>query len=191
MKIGIDIDNTITTTLPILKEYCKKYNEKVVRRNLKMNEEGFSTSNLYDWTMEEEMDFCDKYLEEIVKKAKIKENASKIIKKLKEEQNYIYIITARRKPHFKNPYELTKNFLDKNSIEYNKLIVECEDKYTFCKENNIDIMIDDEPQNINSISKMLPVIVLEGMQNKDCNGKNIIKVNNWIEVYENIKNIKK
>ena len=52
-------------------------------------------------------------------------------------------------------------------------------------------MIDDEPQNINSISKMLPVIVLEGMQNKDCNGKNIIKVNNWIEVYENIKNIKK
>ena len=25
----------------------------------------------------------------------------------------------------------------------------------------------------------------------DCNGKNIIKVNNWIEVYENIKNIKK
>lgn len=90
MKIGIDIDNTITTTLPILKEYCKKYNEEVVRRNLKMNEEGFSTSNLYDWTMEEEMDFCDKYLEEIVKKAKIKENASKIIKKLKEEQNYIY-----------------------------------------------------------------------------------------------------
>lgn len=81
--------------------------------------------------------------------------------------------------------------MDKNSIEYNELIVECEDKYTFCKENNIDIMIDDEPQNINSISKMLPVIVLEGMQNKDCNGKNIIKVNNWIEVYENIKNIKK
>ena len=36
MKIGIDIDNTITDTLPILKQYCKRYNEEVVKRNLKM-----------------------------------------------------------------------------------------------------------------------------------------------------------
>lgn len=189
MNIGIDIDNTITTTLPILKEYCKRYNEEVVRRNLIMNEKGFATFNLYDWTKEEEMDFCDKYLEEVVMKAKVKENASEIIKKLKKEGNYIYIITSRKKPHFKNPYSLTKCFLEKNQIEYNELIVECEDKYTFCKENNIDIMIDDEPQNINSISKILPVIVFEGVQNENCGGKNIIKVDNWLEVYKIIESM--
>ena len=32
--IGIDIDNAITTTLPVLKQYCTMYNKKVVKRNL-------------------------------------------------------------------------------------------------------------------------------------------------------------
>ena len=42
MNIGIDIDNTITDTLPILKRYCKKYNDEEVKRNLVMHDEGFA-----------------------------------------------------------------------------------------------------------------------------------------------------
>ena len=34
MKIGIDIDNTITNTLPILKKYCREYNDTVIKRGL-------------------------------------------------------------------------------------------------------------------------------------------------------------
>ena len=63
MKIGIDIDNTITDTLPLLKKYCEEYNNNVVKRNLKINPYGFATFNLLDWTIEEEMNFCNKYLE--------------------------------------------------------------------------------------------------------------------------------
>ena len=37
MKIGIDIDNTITDTLPLLKKYCEEYNSNVVKKNLKIN----------------------------------------------------------------------------------------------------------------------------------------------------------
>lgn len=87
MKIGIDIDNTITNTLPVLKEYCKKYNNDVVKRNLKMNDNGFNTSNLFKWTNEEEMEFCDKYLEKVVTKAPIKNNAIEIINKLKKSHD--------------------------------------------------------------------------------------------------------
>ncbi len=188
MKIGIDVDNTITTTLPVMKAYCKKYNDEVVKRNLKMNEKGFSTGNLYKWTWEERIDFCNKFLKEIALKAEIKEGASEVIKKLKEE-NQIYIITARRKPYFEEPYSITKNFLDKNDIYYDELIVECEDKYTFCVENNIDIMIDDEPQNINSIAQVIPVIVFQEIYNEQCEGKNIIKVNSWQKVYDIVKRI--
>ena len=36
MKIGIDIDNTITDTLPLLKTYCEEYNRNVVKRNLEI-----------------------------------------------------------------------------------------------------------------------------------------------------------
>lgn len=188
MKIGIDIDNTITDTLPLLKKYCEEYNNNVVKRNLKINPYGFATFNLFDWTIEEEMDFCNKYLEEVVLKAKIKPQAKEIIKKLKDEKNYIYIITTRKRPYFKKPYKMTKKYLDKNNILYDELIVGCDNKYNFCKMNKIDVMIDDEPQNINSISKIIPVIVFSGVQNKMCKGNNIIRVNSWNEVYEYLEN---
>lgn len=130
------------------------------------------------------MDFCRKYLKEIVLSAGIKENAQEIIKKLKEDNNYIYIITSRKKPYFDEPFSMTEKFLKDNNILYDELIVGCEDKYSFCKKNKIDIMIDDEPQNINSISKIIPVLVFKGIQNEKCHGNNIIKVDTWNEVYD-------
>lgn len=190
MNIGIDIDNTITDTLPILKQYCKKYNEEVVKRNLGINEYGFATFNLYDWTTEEDIDFCEKYLEEIVLQAKVKQNAAEVIKRLKEEENKIYIMTARTKPNFRDPYTITEKFLRDNNIIYNELIVGSTKKDELCMKYNIDIMIDDEPQNINAISKNIPVIVFKAKHNEVCEGKNIIKVDNWNQVYEIIKKIK-
>ncbi len=190
MKIGIDIDNTITDTVPILKEYCKMYNEETLNRNEPINRKGFATYNLYNWTKEEDMDFCLKYLEEIVLQAKVKQNAKEVIKKLKEEGNIIYIITARKKPDFNDPYGLTEKFLKDNEIVYNKLFVGKTDKKTFCLENKIDIMIDDEPQNINAVSEIIPVIAFREMYNEGCEGDNIIKVDNWNEIY-NIINKRK
>lgn len=190
MKIGIDIDNTITDTVPILKEYCKMYNEETLNRNEPINRKGFATYNLYNWTKEEDMDFCLKYLEEIVLQAKVKQNAKEVIKKLKEEGNIIYIITARKKPDFNDPYGLTEKFLKDNEIVYNKLFVGKTDKKTFCLENKIDIMIDDEPQNINAVSEIIPVIAFREMYNEGCEGDNIIKVDNWDEIY-NIINKRK
>lgn len=191
MRIGIDIDNTITNTLPILKQYCKRYNDEVVKRNLKMNEKGFATINLYDWTKKEESIFCEKYLEEVVLQATIKEGADKVIIKLKEEGNTIYIITARQKHHFKEPYEVTANFLKEKGIVYDELMIGITDKKQVCIDKQIDIMIDDEPQNISAISDIIPVIVFEAMHNEECNGNNIIKVKTWNEAYEAIKEIEK
>ncbi len=131
MRIGVDVDNTITNTLPILKAYCRIYNEEVIKRNLKMNERGYTTTTIYNWTPEENLTFCNKYLQEIVSQAEIKENARDIIEKIKNEGNEIYIITARSEPTFIDPYNTTKNFLDKNSIVYDKIIVNCENKYKY------------------------------------------------------------
>lgn len=189
MKIGIDIDNTITDTMPILIDYCKRYNDNVVKRNLKMNDEGFNTSSLFNWTNEEEIEFCNKYLEEILLKATLKPQAQKVIQKLKEDGIYIYIVTARKEPYINNPYIVSKEFLDQNNIVYNEIIVGCEDKCSFCLENNIDIMIDDEPNNINTISKYIPVIVFEDKHNIKCNGENIVKVKEWQEVYKILKGL--
>ncbi len=188
MKIGIDLDNTITDLLEILKMYCKEYNENVIKRNLSMNEKGFAVANLYEWTEKEKMDFCIKHLNEARDRAKLKENANKIIQKLKQEGNIIYIITARKKIGSINIYEKTEEFLKKNGIEYDNLVVQ-KDKKQFCIDNNIDVLIDDEPQNIQSVSQIIPVIAFETVYNMNCYGNNIIKVNTWNEVYDVIKTL--
>lgn len=191
MKIGIDIDNTITNTLPILKEYCKKYNNTVVKRNLQMHPDGFASYNLYDWTEEENMDFCIKYLEEVVMQAEIKENAKEIIQKLKNEGHNINIISSRAIPMFKTPYETTEKFLKSHGIVYDKLLVGKIEKKSTCIENKLDILIEDEPQFILPISEFMPIIVFDEIYNNQCEGNNIIKVKNWNEIYEIIKKLNK
>ena len=190
MRIGIDVDNTITTTFPILKRYCIKYNEEVIKRNLKLHEDGYSTMTLFDWTPEENLVFCNKYLREIVMQAPIKQNAKDIIEKIKNEGNEIYIITARSEPRFIEPYSATKEQLDTNGIPYDKIIVNCAEKYDFCKENKIELMLDDEPGNVDLISQLIPVIAFKEPYNERCNGKNIVRVGSWKEAYEEYKKIR-
>lgn len=187
MKIGIDIDNTITNTLPILKKYCQRYNDTVVKRDLQMHEEGVATYNLYDWTQEENMDFCIKYLEEVVLQAEVKENAREIIQKLKNEGHHINIISSRAIPMFKTPYETTEKFLKEKGIVYDKLIVGKVEKKSSCIENQLDVLIEDEPQHITQIAEFIPVIVFDAIYNKQCVGNNIMRVKDWNEIYSIIK----
>ena len=188
MRIGIDVDNTITDTLVVMKQYCKKYNDEVVKRNLSMNGKGFAAGNLYDWTNEERQNFFDNILPEVFSRVEPKKNAQEIIQKLKQENNEIYIITARTK--VKEPYKLTQEMLRKYGINYDELVIQ-KDKKQYCIDNQIDLLIDDEPQNINSVSEIIPVIVFEAVHNEECNGNNIIKVKTWNEAYEAIKEIEK
>ena len=185
MNIAIDVDNTITETKLLLKEYCKKYNDEVVKRNLKPNPDGFAVKNLYNWTTDEKQYFIDNIMEEVLDKVKLKKDSKEVIDKLIKEKHKIYILTARS---IKNAYEVTEKSLKNNKINYYKLAIE-KDKKTYCIDNNIDILIDDEEQNIMSVSTLIPVIVLNAEHNKDCNGKNIIKADNWNEIYKIINDL--
>ena len=158
MKIGIDIYNTMTETLSLLKKYCKQYNDEEVKRNLTMNEKGYISANLYDWTAEEKKGFFIKYLDKLRMNVELKPYAKEVINQLKQEHE-IYIITARDKRTKKDPYEESKQYMEKQNIVYDKLVANCEDKLKYCLENKIDIMIDDDPQNIIAIAPQIPVIV--------------------------------
>ena len=84
------------------------------------------------------------YQENITKKAKPREDVVDVIKKLRKDGHKIYIITARDSEFHNDPYELSKTWLDKNNIEYDKLIVNARDKVKICKEQNVNIFIDDK-----------------------------------------------
>ena len=79
--------------------------------------------------------------------------------------------------------KIVLNWLKRNKIEYDKIIFSPEDKLDICLENNIDVMIEDKPANINKISGKIPVICFHAGYNKNCDGGNIIRCYSWYDIY--------
>lgn len=199
MKIGIDIDGVLTNIIRYACDYGSKYFfEKYGKLDIDIN--AWSLKDMFNVTDEEDKE-C--WLS-LVKKYSVEEPArpfaSEVIERIKNENNEIYIITARGASSLDNADGETKNilisWLNKNNIKYNKLIVS-KDKLEICQKYGIKIMIEDKTENINSISKELPVICFDENHNRHLKGKNIYRAYSWYDVYykyliikEKIKNEK-
>ena len=84
MKIGIDIDNVISKfNEKLLEEYL--IHDKALRNTGIINENLYIRKGMFDWSKEEEETFYYNNIEKIAKKLEMIEDASKYIKKLKEE----------------------------------------------------------------------------------------------------------
>lgn len=191
MIIGIDIDDTLTDIKDKIKEEATKYAEqlgKEVKNDNKYIEDknnGNIYQEKYGFTYEELKYFLKEIQEEITIKAKPREWVKEAIEKLRRDGNQIYIITARDEEFHDDPYMLSKNWLDKNEIEYDKLIVNARDKAKICKEEKIDIFIDDKLANCIKVSNE-GIKVIRITNYKEKHG-NIINKSNWEEIYKYIK----
>ena len=193
MKIGIDIDDTITDIQEKLKEAAYEY---AVRLGKQINtdveiedsrNDGNEYQKIYKFTYAELKYFLGTIQEEITNNATPRENAVNVIRKLKEEQNEIYIITARDEEFHDDPYMLSKNWLDRNQIVYDKLIVNARNKDIVCKEENIDIFIDDQLGNCQKVANA-GIKTIRFTEDKEMHD-NIVNISNWSEVYKYIKNM--
>lgn len=192
MNIGIDIDNTITEVEEELNNAAYEYAIKLGKNinDTKGNHfedkdnSGDSYRNKFHFSYEELKFFLKDIQEEIINKAKPRVNAVEIINKLNEEGHKIIIITARDSEFHDNPYILSKNWLDKNNIKYDKLIVNAREKGIICKKENIDLFIDDKLNNCLDVLK--EGIKVIRISNEICNNGNIVNFNNWIQIYEYI-----
>lgn len=193
MKIGIDIDNVISNfNDELLKEYLKY--DKELRNTGIINEDVFIRYGMFDWTEKEESEFYKNNIERIAKKLQPLNRATETIKKLKEDGNEIIIISGRNNGEYNNPYKLTEEWLAKYNIVYDKVILtnayNKEEKANVCKENNIDIMIEDSTQTAINIEKVgTKVLFMNTRYNK--NNENFEKVSNWKEIYVKISSMYK
>ena len=191
MIIGIDIDDTLTDIRDRIKEEATKYAKKL-GKNIKEEAEYIEDKNngniyqeKYGFTYEELKYFLKEIQENITKNAKPRKGARQAINKLRKKGNKIYIITARDKEFHDDPYMLSKNWLDKNKIEYDKIIVNAREKAKICKQENVDIMIDDKLANCIKISNE-GIKVIRITDYKEKHG-DIVNKSNWKEIYRYIK----
>ncbi|MBQ9012922.1 MAG: hypothetical protein IJ094_05075 [Bacilli bacterium] len=191
MRIGIDIDGVLTDyekwQLDAGSKFFLKYNKNIVVPD------GYDSDTVFNVTKEMDSAFWKEYLYDYAKNEPARKFAGEVIDILKEKGYEIYIITARYLTNKndelgKQMRDIVKEWLNENRINYDKIIFSPEDKFDICKDNSIDIMIEDKVDNINNISKILPVICFNASYNKSCIGNNIYRVYTWYDVYYTIIN---
>ena len=195
MNIGIDIDDTLGNTYDISVAYGQRYNVETLGRTSELKPLG-SKSYIYlrtilNWNENEETEFWNKYYQELVEKITVKNFAKEVIKKLREEGHKIYIVTARFLANNFDVEKSTKEWLEKNEIEYDEFILNATDKSEVVKQNDIKIFIDDSIKNLESMKDLdVKKLLMDSRINMSENISDDIKrVYSWIQVNEEIRKI--
>lgn len=197
MKIGIDIDDTTFLTVKSMLKYADKFEEEISgiptnRDSFGLIKNRYYLKALYGWDDKTKFDFFDKYYKNVLEECTMLPNADKIIKKLKEEGDIIYFVTARLM-NIKNcdTEEITKKSLQDFDIPYDSLNLHISDKLKFFKENQIDLCIEDSYETCRELTDNgIKSILMTTKMNADIDDTEITRVNNWNEIYEEIRKYK-
>ena len=164
MRIGIDVDETLTDTEISFNEVIKKHN---INFNKKYSDK---------WSKKEADYILSNFCEEIIAGSKLKKGVERVIKKLKQEGHDLFIITARSNHYFKNIETITHSLMKENNLEFDGYYFNQNKKSDIAKELKIDLMIDDNINVYNNMKKENIDCILFGY-----------KIKTWDEVLKYIE----
>ena len=193
MNIGIDIDGVLTN----YEREQLDYGTKICIDEgwpIEIDVSKYHEREVFNWNQEQANKFWNKYIVKYFIGTPVRTFAPEVIEKLIQEGHKIILITARDdygmpQEYYGQEQQITKDWLQKNNIKYDKLIFETE-KLQPCIENNIDVMIEDSPENIQSLSSKIKVIKFDCQYNKNINNENVITAYSWYHIYKIIKQMK-
>ena len=114
MRIGIDIDGVLTDIEQWQLDYGSKFYFEKYGKEIQDNE-GYETTDIFKADSSLDDEFWNEYFKDYSINVDVRRFASEVIKKLKQEGNEIYIITARG--------SFLSHSTEVMSIEENKKIV--------------------------------------------------------------------
>ena len=184
MRIGIDIDDTITNTWEnSLKVHSELFGVPVSEMQKSLP---YYNAVKHVTTLAEYYTKIKTVIDEVAKNVPIKKDAKEIINKLKAEGHTIIIITARDNRAYIAPYEVSKNYLDNHQIKYDKLIIGAENKAAVAKKEEIDLFIDDSIKHCSSVADSgIDVLLYETYYNRF--DTRFIHMKDWYQIYDYIK----
>lgn len=183
MKIGIDIDDTLTNTkelqLIYWKEYVTNNPNPHYTSNLPSNINGFGDKYIAT--------FWDTYREILSFQSSYKKNVSLILHKLLKDGHKLCIVTSRPKESYQNLLPDLKKSFETNDIPITTIYTNVRHKGIFCKSNNIDLLIDD---SLNHIIEANDNNIKTILFNKMPSYKGL-QTTSWNRVYQLIKKMEK
>lgn len=188
MVIGIDMDDTICSTNERIIVEADKYDKEVLGGTGIKDIDAYEFTKMMGWPQEMKGQFFSDKLEYIMDNAEIKEGAKDVINKLHDEGKKIIIISFRKGKYIKDPYNLTKNWLERNGVHYDKIYVDTGSKVDECISEKVDLFIDDKESHCEDVSSAgIKVLLFTNAYNHD--EKRFNRVDNWNQVYDYIKEI--
>ena len=191
MRIGIDIDDTISDTYELSFAYAQKYTIEELGRDGKIKDFVASHHNylnvMHSWTEEEEMNFWHKYYGDIIKEIKPLTFAVETINKLKAEGHEIVLITARWPEPGCDIPGLTLEWLRENGICYDEIVMDAQNKGQVALEKKIDLFIDDSFKNCQSVANVgIKTFLMNTRTNQGLEAENVTRVYSWPDINNRI-----
>ena len=197
MKIGLDIDGVLTDIHGYIHRHAPPYFRRKFGREVE-EKDSCDIRDIFNCPDDEWISYWKKYLPKYVILEPAREGARTFTQTLLKDGHEIFIITkrvftCRQDIMGKIMRGIVRNWLWRNGIRYRELIF-CDadipdSKKTACLDKSIDIMIDDEPLNINSIAQVAKAICFDTSYNRECTGDNIFRARDFEEAYSLILDI--
>ncbi len=190
MKIGIDLDGVVIDSETTFRTYEEIFDIDTVKGNNLINREEPKFQARYNWTEEQKQEFIEKYFLTVSKESNLMSGFVGVYNLLKKQGHEFVVITARG-GFVKEMKDDAIRLLEENKIIFDKYYWKIDDKLEVCKNENIDIMIDDDWR----IIKKLADNNIKTLYFRDTDlvkleeNKNIKEVNNWGDIYRIIKEL--
>ena len=192
MKIGIDLDGVVIDSEQTFRVYEEIYDINILKGNNLKNIEEPKFQNRYNWTKEQEEEFIKEYFMKVSNESELMPGFKAVYELLRKEGHEFIAITARG-GFIKEMRDDALRLLQEKNIYFNKYFWKVNDKLEICKNEEIDIMIDDDWRIIENLSKnKTKTLYFRDVNLKRLEENEYIKeVNNWGQVYRYIKDIYK
>lgn len=193
MVIGIDIDDTIANTYEVAMSYAQEYTVKELKKEPILKQISCDThyyiQTLLDWKNGEDLKYLKHYYEKIISESMPKTLAIEYLEKLKSEGNRIVLITARWEADYFDVKKATKEWIEKYNIPCDKLIINAENKLIACKQENVDVFVDDSFSNCKMVSSAgIKTFLMDTRANNNLKCENFERVYSWPHLYMKLSN---
>lgn len=190
MNIGIDIDGVILDSEKEFRIQAELYDVIKLNRNSIVDNKELKVQARYNWNEQELYDFVNQEFIKVSKECNFMPGALEVIEMLKKEGHELIIITARGQIIKEMQPVAEERFKEKNLV-FDKYYWAIEDKLEICKQENIDIMIDDFYKTCKQISDNgIRTLYFREYPNYELEESDYLKeVHNWGEIYRYVHDI--
>lgn len=188
MNIGIDVDGVLIDFEERFRYKAQLFNYIERKNNEIVKEDAYIVQERYGWNDNDWKIFSNKYLIELTKESKFMPGVKEVTDLLKEEQHKLFIISARG-TEFEDMITIVENKFQEENIKFDKYYWKLKNKLEVIKDENIDIMIDDNPNTCKMLSDNgIKTLYFRNVYGNKIEENTYLKeVKNWGEIYRCIR----